>query len=661
MKRIPQMLLFFFLTWTTLQAQETLIPRALLFQEKEKFNVQLAPNGQQVFYQKSGAPTSIFYVKMPGIQQERSIQFDAPVVNWVSTYSDGILAILKKGDAQTLAYWSDRTGKAREISLLEGGMYRIMGQSSRLQTKVAIWGRSTVNNQSGIYLVDVEGRSVTKKIMEEEGFEEVYFDAIFSPVAAWKRNAQGGNSIFLMEEGVWKPKVEFPYDESQFIGGFQQVIGVRADGQMLYYTDNTNSDKTVLKELNLQDGSEKVVATDEKVDLLPMGKVLRSDGTPVMVLGIYGEGKRHFLDASMQTHYENLQKQLEGEASLAAVSANDSTWLVRSVDGGPMDYFMYHIGSNQLRPLFSDFEALDAYELADRRTYTVTTRDGLEFPVQVYLPPNADGDADGIPNRALPAVMYVHGGPWVGGIHWNNWFHTRNFQLLANRGYAVINVEFRSTTGLGKKILNAGDKEWGGKMHFDLVDIADWAIDQGIADPDAFGIWGWSYGGYAANAALVYSPDMFQAGVSMYGPSDLEAMFEMDQIKNSNVWLNRVGNYADPMELKLLQQHSPINFVDRMESPILLTTGSKDERVPKETQVDRFAAAVAEAGKEVVYFYYPEEGHDYRAPESWISFWAITEQFLATHLGGNYEAAGADLQNAGFKVEYGKSFIDNLK
>ncbi|MCB0644325.1 MAG: prolyl oligopeptidase family serine peptidase, partial [Phaeodactylibacter sp.] len=206
----------------------------------------------------------------------------------------------------------------------------------------------------------------------------------------------------------------------------------------------------------------------------------------------------------------------------------------------------------------------------------------------------------------------------------------------------------------------AGNKEWGGKMHFDLVDIADWAVDQGIADPDALGMWGWSYGGYATDAAMVYAPDMFQAGVSMYGPSDLEAFCKLPGIADSPLWINRVGNVNDDQEVQLLRQHSPINFVDRAEAPLLLTTGSKDERVPQE-QVDRMAQAYHDAGKEVVYFYYPEEVHDYREPGSWISFWAIAEQFLALNLGGDYQEVGNDLEKGQFEVNFGQDFIEKLK
>ncbi len=285
-------------------------------------------------------------------------------------------------------------------------------------------------------------------------------------------------------------------------------------------------------------------------------------------------------------------------------------------------------------------------------------RDGLELPIHVYLPPGSDSDNDGIPDKPLPTVLYVHGGPWVGVAQWNNWFHTRNFQLLANRGYAVINTEFRGATGMGKAFVDAGDKEWGRKMHYDKVDVSRWAIDQGIAATDKLAIWGWSYGSYATNAALAFSPDLFACGLSMYGPADLDAFCRIP-FTDSELWRSRVGNPNTAEGTMLLQKYSPQNYIHQIKKPLLLTTGSKDARVPQ-SQVDNFANALAEAGKEVIYFYYQEEGHDYRAPESWISFWAVGEQFLHDHIGGKQQPSAGDFEKGNLKVVHGQSYIEGM-
>ncbi|MBK8564062.1 MAG: S9 family peptidase [Saprospiraceae bacterium] len=293
-----------------------------------------------------------------------------------------------------------------------------------------------------------------------------------------------------------------------------------------------------------------------------------------------------------------------------------------------------------------------------RTSHVWTTRDGLKLPVHVYVPFGMSYE-NGLPKVPLPTIIYIHGGPWVGVTHWNSWFHNRNFQFLANRGYVVINMEFRGTTGLGKTLMNAGDKQFGEAMHYDIVDVADWAKKQGIAHPKRLGIWGWSYGGYAANYALGKAPDLLPLCVSMYGLGDLLGFCKSPLLQGDSLWITRVGDPNTPEGLALLEKHSPLTYVKNIKSPMLLTTGSKDQIVPQE-QSDKFASELNAAKKQVVYFFYPEEGHDYAKPESWASFWAITEYFLHKNLGGRKESRKTDIESGNFEVMFGKEFIERI-
>ncbi|MCB0592991.1 MAG: prolyl oligopeptidase family serine peptidase, partial [Phaeodactylibacter sp.] len=204
-----------------------------------------------------------------------------------------------------------------------------------------------------------------------------------------------------------------------------------------------------------------------------------------------------------------------------------------------------------------------------------------------------------------------------------------------------------------------GDRQWGEAMHHDKVDITRWAICQGIAREGKIAMWGWSYGGYATAAALAFAPELYACGISMYGPTDMDAFLRIPFTDNP-LWRNRVGDPRTPEGASLLKKQSPINHIQDYRSPMLLTTGGKDGRVPKK-QVDEFADALNAGGKDVIYFYYPEEVHDYREPGSWISFWAIAEQFLAMHLGGRYQPVGRDLEKGDYKVVYGRAFIGQLE
>jgi dipeptidyl aminopeptidase/acylaminoacyl peptidase len=222
----------------------------------------------------------------------------------------------------------------------------------------------------------------------------------------------------------------------------------------------------------------------------------------------------------------------------------------------------------------------------------------------------------------------------------------------------VINCEFRGATGLGKEFTAKSNKTWGTDMTNDKADIAAWAVKNKIAKKDKVGIWGWSYGGYAAFAGLAFHPDVYACGISMYGISDIESFGKIG-FANNDFWKTRVGDPFDDDEAKMLRDFSPINYIEKIKSPLLLTTGSKDERIPQ-LQMDSMASVLKNAGKDVIYFYYPEEVHDYRSSQSWMSFWAVGEQFLAGILGGRYEKKNNDIIESDMVVVEGKKIIEEM-
>jgi dipeptidyl aminopeptidase/acylaminoacyl peptidase len=329
------------------------------------------------------------------------------------------------------------------------------------------------------------------------------------------------------------------------------------------------------------------------------------------------------------------------------------------MNGGPLCYFAWERATRSARYLGTDVGALEGVELAPRHAAFVPARDGLVLPCDVYLPKGVDADRDGRPDRPLPTVLYVHGGPWV-GFEWNSWFTNRSLQLLADRGYAVIRTDFRGAAGYGRAFLDAGDQEWGGAMQTDLLDVRAWALEHGIAAAGRVAIWGWSYGGYATLEALTRTPDAFACGIAMYGLSDLERFVGgLTGANGAATWYRRVGDVRTEEGRALLRAASPLTKVEALARPLLVTHGARDTRAPRE-QSDLFVAACAELEKPVTYVVYPEEPHDYRAAESWISFWAIAEAFLAEHLGGRSEPMGADLAGASLEVVAGAELIPGL-
>jgi dipeptidyl aminopeptidase/acylaminoacyl peptidase len=641
------------------QSADNLIPRELLFKEKDRHRVTLSTNGETIYYQKTadGSDSTLYFINYKAPHSEQSTRFDGALTEWFPAYQNGLVVVLKKEKSMEVGYLPAGFQSFRKLEVFPFRRMTLAAKGSRFPNKVAVKIEAEEEAASGYYLLDVFSGNL-KRLHVWGDFPEVFFDGNFSPVAALKRNEQGANVILRRSEGEWKEVFNYPWNVDMFLGGLCKIISVSNDGKTIYATDNTGKDKTSLVAIDTETGEVKELASDEQADILPFAASFDLEGKPTSVVALWADTKRHIIDSAVQQDFDFLQKEIGGNISFGGASDDDDTWLVRRIDGGPQKYYRYDRTGKIVTFLFSDYTYLDGYDLPTRMAFTVTTRDGIQLPVHVYVPFGMSR-SDGIPKAPLATIIYVHGGPWAGVTHWNSWYHNRNFQLLANRGYVVINVEFRGTSGLGKKIIDSSDLQWGEAMHNDIVDVANWAVEKNIAHRRRLGIWGWSYGGYAANLAMGKAPDLFTAGISMYGITDLLEFCKLPFADN-DLWRTRVGNPNTEQGAALLKQHSPSSYVGQIKNPLLITTGTLDERVPQ-SQADSFAKALADAGKKVIYFYYPEEVHDYRNPESWVSFWAIAEHFLNRQLGGRKEPRKGDIEKGNFKIVYGQDYVSEIE
>jgi dipeptidyl aminopeptidase/acylaminoacyl peptidase len=264
-----------------------------------------------------------------------------------------------------------------------------------------------------------------------------------------------------------------------------------------------------------------------------------------------------------------------------------------------------------------------------------TARDGLTIHGYLTKPVGV--------STPVPTVLLVHGGPWGR----DTWGYDPEVQWLANRGYAVLQINFRGSTGYGKAFLNAGNREWAAKMHDDLLDGVNWLVETGISQPDKIAIMGGSYGGYAALVGLTFSPDVFACAVDIVGPSNLITLLQSippywEPIK-ANMY-HRVGNLET--EPEFLKSISPLFFVDRIQKPLLIAQGANDPRV-KEAESEQIVNAMKQAGKPVEYVLYTDEGHGFARPENRLHFYARAEEFLAKYLGGRFEPAGNIANHSG--------------
>jgi len=263
-----------------------------------------------------------------------------------------------------------------------------------------------------------------------------------------------------------------------------------------------------------------------------------------------------------------------------------------------------------------------------------------------------------VPNRPLPLVLSVHGGPWAR----DSWGFDPEHQWLANRGYAVLSVNFRGSTGFGKEFVNSANGQWSGKMHDDLMDAVQWAVQHKIADPKKVAIMGGSYGGYATLVGLTFTPDVFACGVDIVGPSSLVTLMENVPpywIPVMPMMKDRVGDWTTDKGKRDLLSRSPLTKVDQIRRPLLIGQGANDPRV-KQVEADQIVEAMKSKSIPVTYVLYPDEGHGFARPENRMSFNAVTEAFLAQHLGGTYEPVGDDFRGSKIQVPAGGDQIPGL-
>jgi dipeptidyl aminopeptidase/acylaminoacyl peptidase len=646
-------------------ADTTLIPRRALFADADRPVAALSPGGERIAYIEVQDGTRSAWVAPADDPEARTrvalLDDGQPLGLWWSADGDRLLVQQQVRDGVRLSSCDASGAASIDLTPIRGVSARLERLSGALpgQALVALNDRDPrVHDLWKIDLVTAE----KVLVMERNQFRTVHFDARYRPRVAEKLGRDGSLELVRRaDDDKWVPLRTLDVDRSNTGrapgAGVQGVVGVDAAGDVLYLVDNTGCDKSALLAVELATGRETVLAADADADIRPIAVVDRVTGRLLAATAQFDNLRRHVIDESVKDDFALLEKHFGGPVGTLAISAEDRAWLVAPLDGGPLRYHVYQRSRQKVQPLFSAYRALDRFPLAKRSARVATTRDGLRLPCHVYVPPGSDADGDGLPDAPLPTLLYVHGGPDA-AYPWDSWTTNRCLQLLANRGYAALRVEFRGAGGFGKSFLEQGWREWGGKSQQDLVDVAHWAVEQRIAPREKIGIWGWSFGGFSTFATLAFYPDEFACGVSMYGLSDLELFAR----RTSFIWRDtaeRIGDPRTPDGLELLRRQSPLHSAERVTRPLLVTHGGKDVITPKQHS-DLFVSALEKHGKDVTYLVYPDEGHDYRQTESWISFGAVAERFLPQHWGGRFEPAADAFEGAKLEVPTGSERIPGL-
>lgn len=655
-----------------------LIPRDVLFGNPQRAQARISPDGKWLSFL---AP-----VKQPGVEDGEGVmnvwvaavgdpENAQPVTDdklrgirshsWAYNSEQIIYSQDIGGDENWHVYATNVKDKATiDLTPVEGVNAQLAGASEKFPNEVLVGLNDRVPQLHDLYRVDLT-TGERMLLQENPGLAAVIPDDNFEIRLGFNFTPTGGQA-WLLPKGEKGEKGYEDFEVTEEFGPEDAMTsgpaGFDKTGNVLYFEDSRNRNTAALFARDLQTGSTNLLAEDDRADV---GGVLAHPTEKNIQAVSFTFARREWkvLDEAIAGDIDFLTDFADGEFEVTGRTLDDKLWTVAYIlDDGPVKYYLYDReaeGDARMQYLFSNRDDLDKFPLVKMHSPVIKSRDDMNLVCYLSLPPGSDEDGNGVPDEPVPMVLDVHGGPWAR----DGWGFDSSHQWLANRGYAVLNVNYRGSTGFGKNFINAANGQWSRKMHDDLLDAVQWAVDQGIAVEDKVAIMGGSYGGYATLVGLTYTPDVFACGVDIVGPSSLVTLLENIPpywAPFMPVMKIRVGDVSTPEGQSELLKMSPLTYVDRIERPLLIGQGANDPRVTQ-LEADQIVEAMNAKDIPVTYVLYPDEGHGFARPENRTSFNAVTEAFLARHLGGRYEEIGADFEGASIHVPTGAGEVPDLE
>jgi dipeptidyl aminopeptidase/acylaminoacyl peptidase len=638
-----------------------LIPRRVLFSNPDRTSTQISPDGSQLSYLAPlDGVLNVWVGPVDDPTEAQPVTRDAGrgirLYGWAYTNTHILYLQDQDGDENWRLYSVDlATGVSVDLTPVAGTQARIQQSSPNFPDELLVALNDRVPALHDMYRINIR-TGERQLVLQNEGFVGFLSDDDFQLRLAMRMTPDGGSELLKRNAtGDWSPWMQIAMEDTLTTS----PVGFNKAGDAVYMLDSRGRNTAALTSLTLDRGAQVVLAENPQADI---------DGTMVhptekhiqAAASTYDRKQWQILDVTITHDMAYLRQVSAGDIEVISRTLDDGVWIVAYiVDDGPLRYYRYDRETRRATYLFSNRQALDGLTLAKMHAVVITARDGLNLVTYVTLPVGSERQDDPQrPGTPLPMVLLVHGGPWARDAWSFNPWH----QWLANRGYAVLSVNFRSSTGLGKDFINAGNHEWGAKMHDDLLDAVAWATQQGIADPERIAIMGGSYGGYATLVGLTFTPETFACGIDIVGPSNILTLLEsipaywQPQIE---LFAKRVGDHRTEEGKTFLAERSPLSYVDRIQRPLLIGQGANDPRV-KQAESDQIVQAMQAKGIPVTYVLYPDEGHGFARPENNLSFNAITEAFLAQCLGGRFEPLGEDLAGSSTTVPTGAEQIPGL-
>ncbi|PIQ26298.1 S9 family peptidase [bacterium (Candidatus Blackallbacteria) CG17_big_fil_post_rev_8_21_14_2_50_48_46] len=605
-----------------------LIPRKVLFGNPEHTSPQISPDGTRIAYLAPQNGILNVWVRSLKGGDEHVVTQDTErgirLFFWAQDSRHVLYLQDKGGNENWRLYGIDLiTAEIKDYTPFENVQAQVLQRDKHFPDELLIALNRNNPQLHDVYHLRLSSGALELRAENPGNFIGWVADAQFEIRAAVAANSDGSMQLLCRKnnQSDWEAHLDWPMEDSLT----SNPSHFSQDGQFLYLLESRNANTARLVKYQPETHQEEILAEDPEYDIVQL--MVHPDTYEVQALA-YARALQEWqvLDPEVTSDFEFLSKFRPGEWSMINRDDANQTWLIRyNRAQGPVEFYAYDRARQEPSFLFVHQPALNDYTLAAMEPFSIMARDGLKLEGYISWPP-------GMPRENLPMVLNVHGGPWWRDV----WGYHPEAQWLANRGYACLQLNYRGSTGYGKRFLNAGDREWGGKMHTDLLDAVEWAVSQGVAR-DKIAIYGGSYGGYAALVGATFTPDVFACAIDMVGPSSLITLIR----SFPPYWAAMLDNFkkrvGDPdQEEEFLKSRSPLFKVDAIQIPMMIAQGANDPRVTVQ-EAEQIVAAMQEKKIPHEYLLFEDEGHGLAKPENRLKFYAAMEAFLATCLGGRSE------------------------